>query len=124
MYTLSIEKDGFERFEKSDMLLRAAGRLTIGTSTLKIGPRAEVVIVNSLNPLVETTSFEQSSVLSAEEMASLPVIGNDYVSLTKIVPGSTYLGGSHSASTPPKRVSWVSTKRAPLMSERMESFQV
>src|ERR1700751_3808097 len=30
-------------------------------------------------------------------MAALPVIGNDYVALTKIVPGSTYLGNRNNS---------------------------
>ena len=56
-----------------------------------------MVTVTSESPAIETTSSEQSSIISADEMASLPVIGNDYVSLTKIVPGSTYLGNGNNS---------------------------
>jgi hypothetical protein len=91
-YTLFIEKKGFERLEKTDILLLTADRLSVGTLTLKIGSSSELVMVTSENPPVETTSSEQSSVISGVEMAALPVLGNDYVSLTRVVPGSTYLG--------------------------------
>jgi hypothetical protein len=94
-YTLSVEKNGFEKLEKRDILLLTADRLSVGTLTLKIGPGTEVVTVTSENPPVDTTSSEQSAVISAEEMTALPVIGNDYVSLTKTIPGSTYLGNGN-----------------------------
>jgi hypothetical protein len=96
-YTLTIEEKGFEKFEKGDILLVTADRLFVGTVTLKIGSSTEVVLVTSEIPPVETTSSEQSSVISAEQMAALPVIGNDYVSLTKIVPASTYLGNGNNS---------------------------
>jgi Carboxypeptidase regulatory-like domain len=94
-YTLSVEKDKFARIEKHDILVLTADRLSVGTLTLKIGSSADAITVTSENPPIETTSSEQSSVISVEEMAALPTIGNDYVSLTKIVPGSTYVGNGN-----------------------------
>ena len=72
-YTLSVEKKGFEKLEERDILLLTADRLSVGTLSLKIGPGTDVVTVTSENPPVETTSSEQSSVISAEEMVALPV---------------------------------------------------
>jgi hypothetical protein len=96
-YTLLIEKKGFERSETSGILLLTADRLSLGTLILKVGSSTETIKVSSETPPVETTSSEQSAVISADEMAALPVIGNDYISLTKIVPGSTYLGEGNNA---------------------------
>ena len=94
-YTLAVEKPGFERFEKIGILLVTADRLSVGTLKLKIGSSRELVMVTAETSPVETTSSEQSALISSVEMAALPVIGNDYVSLTKIVPGSTYLGNGN-----------------------------
>ena len=91
-YNLAVEKTGFARFEKIGIVLLTADRLSVGTLTLKVGSSKERVVVTAETSPVETTSSEQSAVISSEEMAALPVIGNDYVSLTKIIPGSTYLG--------------------------------
>ena len=91
-YNLAVEKTGFERFEKMGISLVTADRLSVGTLKLKVGSSKELVMVTAETSPVETTSSEQSALVSSEEMAALPVIGNDYVSLTKIVPGSTYLG--------------------------------
>jgi hypothetical protein len=90
-YRLSVAKEGFETLEVNDIVVLTADRLSMGKVTLKIGSGSEVVMVSETPP-VETTSSEQSAVISAYEMAALPVLGNDYVSLTTIIPGSTYLG--------------------------------
>jgi Carboxypeptidase regulatory-like domain len=94
-YKLSVVKEGFQKIEKNDVVLLTADRLSLGTLTLKVGSGTEVVGVTAEAPPVETTSSEQSSVISTGELADLPVIGNDYVSLTKIIPGSTYLGNGN-----------------------------
>jgi len=94
-YRLSVVKEGFQKLEKNDILLLTADRLSVGTLTLKVGSSTEVVSVTSETPPVATTSSEQSAVISAEAMSTLPVIGNDYVTLTKIVPGSTFLGNGN-----------------------------
>lgn len=91
-YTLSIEQSGLEKLEKRDILVLTADRLAVGTLILKIGSGTEVVQVTAETPAVQTTSSEQSAVVSSDELATLPVIGNDSVALTKIIPGSTYLG--------------------------------
>jgi carboxypeptidase family protein len=96
-YTLSVEQSGFEKLEQRDILVLTADRLSVGTLILKVGSSTEVVRVTSETPPVQTTSSEQSAVISGYEMAALPVLGNDYVSLTKIIPGSTYLGNGNNS---------------------------
>jgi len=91
-YTLSVEQSGFTKLEQRDILVLTADRLSVGTLILKVGTGTQVVTITSETAPVQTTSSEQSAVISASEMAALPVLGNDYVSLTKIIPGSTYLG--------------------------------
>jgi hypothetical protein len=91
-YTLSVEKNGFEKFQTTGIVLLTADRRSVGTLQLKIGSPTEVVTVTSENAPVETTSSEQSSIISGTEMSELPVLGNDYMTLTRIVPGSTALG--------------------------------
>jgi hypothetical protein len=96
-YRLSVAKEGFEKLEINDITVLTADRLSVGKVTLKIGSGTEVVTVTSETPPVATTSSEQSAVISSDEMAALPVLGNDYVSLTKIIPGSTYLGSGNNS---------------------------
>src|SRR6201997_2277683 len=96
-YTLSVEQSGFEKVEKRDILVLTADRLSVGTLVLQVGSSTDVVTVTSEISPVQTTSSEQSALISAYEMAALPVLGNDYVALTKIVPGSTYLGNGNNS---------------------------
>lgn len=91
-YNITIEKTGFEKLQRAGIVLLTADRLSLGSLRLKIGSTATVVTVKEQSTPVQTTSSEQSSIISGTQMAELPVLGNDYVSLTRIVPGSTYLG--------------------------------
>jgi len=91
-YRLSVTKNGFENLEINDIVVLTADRLSVGKVMLRLGSGSEIVTVTLDTPPVATTSSEQSAVISADEMAALPVLGNDYVALTKIIPGSTYLG--------------------------------
>jgi hypothetical protein len=86
-YTLSVEKEGFERLEKKDILLISADRLSAGTLQLKIGSTKAVVTVTSETTPVQTTSSEQSAVITASQMDALPSIGRDYMALTRTLGG-------------------------------------
>ena len=96
-YTLSVTKMDSLKSHINNIVVLTADHLSVGTLILRIGSVGEAVTVTSESPAIETTSSEQSAIISAYEMAALPVIGNDYVSLTKIVPGSTYLGNGNNS---------------------------
>jgi hypothetical protein len=91
-YHLSVEKAGFETLEKTGIVLLTADRLSVGTLQLKVGNTTTTITVEAQTTPVQTASSEQSAIISGTQMAELPVLGNDYISLTRIVPGSTYLG--------------------------------
>ena len=107
-------------------MILTADRLSVGTVTLKIGAGTEVVKVTSEAPPVATTSSEQSAVISADEIAALPVLGNDYVSLTTIVPAPhTWATGTiQLAASLHWRTSWRLLLRVPHISARTEFFRV
>ena len=112
-YTVFVEKNGFEKLEKTGIVLITADRRSVGTLQLKVGSTQEVVTVTSENAPVATTSSEQSSIISGTEMAELPVLGNDYMSLTRIVPGSTMLGeGNGSLGTTSSQASFMGIDEA------------
>ena len=112
-YTLTVEYKGFERLEQVGILLLTADRRSVGNLVMKVGSDTQLVTVTAENAPVETTSSEQSSVISAIEMAALPVIGNDYMALTKTIPGSTYLGeGNGSLSNGSSQASFMGINQA------------
>ena len=91
-YTLSVEKEGFEKLEQTGIVLIAADRLSAGTLQLKLGSTKAVVTVTAETTRVQTTSSEQSAVVTDSQMSALPSIGRDYMALMRTIPGSTYLG--------------------------------
>lgn len=112
-YTLTVEKRGFEKFQSMGIQLLTADRRSVGTVKLRIGSETQLVTVTSENAPVETTSSEQSSVITSVEMAALPVVGNDYIALTKTIPGSTYLGeGNGSLSNGSSQASFMGINEA------------
>lgn len=91
-YTLSIEKQGFQKFEQTDIGLIAADNRSLGTLQMQVGTTRSVVTVTAAITPVQTTSAEQSAVITNTQMTDLPSIGRDYMSLTRVLPGSMYLG--------------------------------
>src|SRR4029077_849560 len=64
-YTLAVEQSGFQKLEKRDILVLTADRLSVGTLVLKVGSSTDVVTVTSETLPVQTTSSEQSALISA-----------------------------------------------------------
>jgi len=89
-YSVTIEKDGFEKVEKTNLVLLAADRLSVGTVQLQIGSVNTVVTVTSNATPVQVTSSERSTQITSEQMSGLMSLGRDFTSLMRILPGSTY----------------------------------
>lgn len=94
-YTVSVEKNGFQKFEKKDVTLIAADRLSMGTVMLNVGVVSTVVTVSGQVTPVQTTSSERSTQITSEQMTGLLSLGRDFTSLMRILPGSTYEGNGN-----------------------------
>ena len=91
-YTVSVEMKGFQKLEKNGIVVLPADRISVGNLPLTIGSLQSVITVGGETPPVQTTSSDQSAVITATEMAYLPSLGRDYMSLTRTLPGSNYVG--------------------------------
>ncbi len=99
-YTLAVEKEGFQKFEQTGIAVVAADRIDAGSLQLRLGSTKAVVTVSAGVTRVQTTSSDQSAVVTDSQMGALPSIGRDYMALVRTLPGSTYLGeGNGSFST-------------------------
>ena len=76
-YTITAEKQGFEKLEKTGAVLVAAQQLTLGRFQLKVGSTTANVTVSAEGTSLETTSSDVSSTLSYEELTKLPSLGRD-----------------------------------------------
>jgi len=88
-YTISVEKAGFKKLEKKEVILSAADRLSAGTFVLEVGAVTETVsIVADAGQLsVQSESGERSDLITGEQINNLALNGRDLLDLMKIIPG-------------------------------------
>lgn len=102
-YTVTFEKQGFTRFERSGVSLQ------VGVSTvnaiLKVGSTTEEVVVNTDLPLLDTESGTQQTTFEAKSMAVLPNVGQDWENFTILIPGSSGSTGSQGQVNPGQEIS-------------------
>ena len=91
-YTVSVEKTGFEKLEQTDITIFPADRRDLGSLQVRLGSTKSMIAVTGTANPVETTSSDQSAVITTSQMAALPSIGRDYMALARVLPGSSQLG--------------------------------
>jgi hypothetical protein len=90
-YNITVEKDGFKKFIKSNIVLSAADRLNAGDFTLEIGGVNEVVQVeaDASTLLIKTESGERSEVIDSRQITNLAMNGRNLLDLMRLIPGVT-----------------------------------
>ena len=105
-YTITVEQPGFKSFKKTNNMLSASERLSAGTIVMQIGAVAESVTVEAQAVSVQTSSSENSALISARQLEQISIRGRDVVSMLRILPGvsqtvdTEFLGGSFGTGTP------------------------
>ena len=86
-YTVEAEISGFEKFQRSGLIVRAGLNVTVDVQ-LKIGSADQTVQVSGEVPLIDTQSAEQAINLSGELLRSVPITGrHDWSDSLQITPG-------------------------------------
>jgi len=105
-YTVSVEQPGFKPFKKTGNMLSAAERLSTGNITLQVGTINESITVEAQGVSVQTSSSENSALISSRQLEQVSIRGRDVVSMLRILPGvsqtvdTEFLGGSFGTGTP------------------------
>jgi hypothetical protein len=105
-YTVSVEQPGFKPFKKTGNLLSAAERLSVGNINLQVGSVNESITVEAQGVSVQTSSSENSALISSRQLEQVSIRGRDVVSMLRILPGvsqtvdTEFLGGSFGTGTP------------------------
>ena len=86
-YTVTAEKEGFKKFEKSDVILDAFTRLDVGKLSLQVGAVTEVVSVTAQGLELQTESAERSTTVIGEQLENIEVAGRSPLALLNTVPG-------------------------------------
>ncbi|MGH9521903.1 MAG: carboxypeptidase regulatory-like domain-containing protein [Terriglobales bacterium] len=96
-FTVTVEEANFKKFEKRDIHLSAAARVSAGVLQLAVGEVAEAVSVDAQQAQVQTESAERSAELDTKEISNLMTIGRDPLSLLRVLPGVVQDGGGGSS---------------------------
>jgi len=85
-YTLTVEKEGFERYVRSGLVLTVRQNLRVDAD-LQLGAVTKTVNVTSEAPLVDTASGTVSSLVDDRRIVDLPLNGRNIMGLAQLVPG-------------------------------------
>lgn len=86
VYSLSVEADGFKRYERSRFTLQVAQTAEINVP-LEVGAVTEVVEITAEAPLLETASSDLGEVVNSRTAESLPLNGRNIIQLVGLTPG-------------------------------------
>jgi hypothetical protein len=87
-FTIRVESQGFQPAERKDVRLQVDEHLELNF-TLALGAVTESVEVSATEVAVQTTNPTLGQVITAEQVADLPLNGRDFVQLATLTPGTT-----------------------------------
>jgi len=105
-YTARVELASFRTYERKNIVLSAAERLSIGTVTLQVGSVGETITVAATGTQVNTAETQHSGVITSTQIEQTQVLGRDVTSMMRLLPGVRYeqtvdsLGMSFGTSVP------------------------
>jgi hypothetical protein len=88
IYTIHVEAQGFQTTEQKDIRLQIDEQREIDFA-LNPASVSQSVEVNATEVAVETTNPSLGQVITAEEVADLPLNGRNFVQLATLTPGTT-----------------------------------
>jgi carboxypeptidase family protein/TonB-dependent receptor-like protein len=98
-YTVTVDQQGFRRFEQKGNVLTANEHLSIGKIALVIGEVSETITTTASGTPVQTESTEHSALISSKQLQAISIRGRDVVSLLRILPGVSYQGQSEAGGS-------------------------
>ncbi len=87
-YTIHVEAQGFQTTEQKDLRLQIDEQREVDFA-LNLASVSQSVEVSATEVAVETTNPTLGQVITAEEVADLPLNGRDFVQLATLTPGTT-----------------------------------
>src|ERR1700726_1803399 len=87
-YTIRVESQGFQTTEQKDLRLQVDEKREVDFS-LNPASVSSTVEVSATEVAVETTTPTLGQVITAEQVADLPLNGRDFVQLATLTPGVT-----------------------------------
>lgn len=84
-YSLKAEMENFKTYEKSGIVVPLNAKINVGTITLQLGAKSEVITVTG-NPVIDLSSQSAGTNIPEQLMKSVPV-GRTFASTVFLAPG-------------------------------------
>jgi hypothetical protein len=98
-YTIRVEKSGFKKVEKSNVILSTGDKLNAGDFVLEIGNVTEAIEIqaDAGQLQIKSESGERSDLVSGQQLRNIGLNGRNVIDMVKLVPG-VISGGPASGS--------------------------
>ncbi len=92
-YTLSVESNGFKRFERTKITVETAQSLVVDVR-LQVGDVSQSVTVDGSGNYINTTDASVSTVIDRQFVGNIPLNGRSFQSLMTAIPGVSVVPSS------------------------------
>ena len=89
IYTVRVEKQGFQALERRNNALTASDNLALGELALPAGNVSETVTVTSEGQVIEKDSSNLTARLTSDQLDLISTKGRDVTSLLRLLPGTS-----------------------------------
>jgi hypothetical protein len=89
-YTVKVELASFRTYERKNVVLSAAERLSVGRIVLDVGSVGETVTVEARGTHVNTAETQHSGLITSTQIEQIQVLGRDVTSIMRLLPGVRY----------------------------------
>lgn len=86
-FTLTVDANGFKKYQRSDVNVSATERVTLPAVVLEVGAMTETISVRGDLAAVQTESAERSGLITSRQMQELPLKGRSYLGTVRLLPG-------------------------------------
>jgi hypothetical protein len=105
-YTVRVELQGFNKFERKGVVVSSSDRVSIGTIRMTVGGLEDTVTVQATGAHVNTEETQHGGVITRTQIEQVQVLGRDVTSLMRLLPGVRYttpvdsMGGTFGVDVP------------------------
>jgi Carboxypeptidase regulatory-like domain len=85
-YQITAQSSGFKQYVRSGLTLGLGEQQEINI-TMEVGSASESVTVSGESPILDTSTTSSGKVLTTQEIMDLPVLANNIIIQTRMVPG-------------------------------------
>jgi hypothetical protein len=93
VYELTVEAQGFKRFDRRDIKIFANDRINLTDIVLEVGAVSESIVVEGSIVALQTQSAERAGVITGRQVVDLAMSNRNILDSVRIIPGIVYTGG-------------------------------